>query len=164
MFFLSNLCLHSVCAFMCIFISGWILDIISFHLSRNFTSQVVGWVGSLCNFGGIFSIYPPRFHSRPVLRLMPCAGNQISSILMSVTPMLRKRTTESFGSESVDFFTCHIHVDGLHVKFLNVYVFAFLRLRHCGVARFYNSCAVCCVRFGMAWISTWFWYLRIVWT
>ena len=47
-----------------------------------------------------------------------------------------KKTTESFGSENVDFFTCHIHVDGLHVKFFNVYVFAFLRLRHCGVTRF----------------------------
>jgi hypothetical protein len=27
-----------------------------------------------------------------------------------------------------------------------------LRLRRRGVFRFYSSCAVCCVRFGMAWI------------
>ena len=54
--------------------------------------------------------------------LRACWGSNLQHFDVSY-PNASEKTTEFFGSENVDFFTCHIHVDGLHVKFLNVYVF-----------------------------------------
>ena len=119
----------------CAFWPELFLDITLFRSSRNFTSQVVGWVGSSFMFGEIFSIYPPRFHSRPVLRLRPHAGNQTSSKLMSVTPMFGKKQLNPLAARVLILHVSHL-CRRLACWSFNVHVFCVL-----------------CLRLGMAWIN-----------
>ena len=141
---------------MCTFMSGRTSDINSFYWFCDVSSQVVGWVGSSIILGESLQFTHP-VSLPPCFTFLPCAGNQTSSKLMSVTPLLWKNIcwilwpclALNFNGQNC------IEVTGL---IFNVSIVTFtirllvLRLRRRGVSRFYSSCAVCCVRFGMAWI------------
>ena len=134
---------YSACASMCILV--WMISghhFISF-ISRFYISSD-GMGGFLIHFWrNVFNL-PTPFHSRPVLCLRPRAGNQISSKLMSVTPMLGKKQRNPLAARVLILHLSHLCRRSACWSF-NVCVFCVLCLRHFwGYSILYQLCCVLC--------------------